>query len=121
MPVTVLLADDHEVIRKAIRGLLNGDPEIEIVGEAVSLAEALRLTGELKPQVVVLDLHMGDEKLVDPLEVQSRLAGTQVVAVSIWNDEETRILAESYGAVVLLDKVSLAKELIPTIRALCKG
>jgi two-component system response regulator DevR len=121
MPVTVLLADDHEVIRKAIRSLLTRDPEIEIVGEAISLTDTIRLTAELTPQVVVMDLHMGDENLVDPLEVQSRLAGTRVVAVSVWNDEETRILAERYGAAVLLDKVSLAKELIPAIRAVANG
>lgn len=120
MPVTVLLADDHEVIRKAIRSLLTRDPEIEIAGEAISLTDTIRLTAELTPQVVVMDLHMGDENLVDPLEVQSRLAGTRVVAVSVWNEEETRILAERYGAAMLLDKVSLAKELIPAIRAVCE-
>jgi two-component system response regulator DevR len=121
MFITVLLADDSDMMRKAIRGLLQEDPEIQLVAEAGSLHQAIEVAGELRPQVVVLDLHMGDEKGVAPIDVKSRLVGSRLLAISIWNDDETKALADRLGAVVLLDKSNLATELIPAIKQCGNG
>jgi DNA-binding NarL/FixJ family response regulator len=114
----VLLSEDSEVVRRAVRSLLEQDSQIELVGEATNFAETIKMLNDLRPQIIVMDLHMRDEIKFTPLEVKSRLNGSQIVAISFWNDEETRVLADSFGAVTLLDKVNLAEDLIPTINRL---
>jgi DNA-binding NarL/FixJ family response regulator len=118
MPTKVLLAEDNDVVRRAVRQLLERNREVEVVGEATNFAETIQMLKELSPQVVVMDLHMRDETRFTPVEVKSCLNGSQIVAISIWNDEETKALADSYGAATLLDKVNLANDLIPTINRL---
>jgi len=114
MPLAVLLADDHGFVRHSIKSLLESDPEIRVVAEAASFREAMQKAAELKPDVVVLDLHMGET--FDPAEIKTAFAGTRLIATSAWEDEENGILAESYGATVLLDKINLAQSLIPVIK-----
>ena len=60
--IRILLADDHPVVRAGIRALLEGDPGLEIVGEAATAAEAVRLAGSLAPDVVLMDLQFGAER-----------------------------------------------------------
>ena len=75
------------------------------------------MAGGLEPQVIVLDLHMKDEKYVAPVEIKYQLIkDASIVGMSFWNDLEAKELAESFGAIVLLDKVELAKTLVPTIK-----
>jgi DNA-binding NarL/FixJ family response regulator len=116
MSTTVVLADDHEIIRKVIVRLLRADPDIQIVAEVSSFAQTLDLVSEVHPHVVVLDLHMKDEESMTPKQLKSGLEGSRLLAMSIWNDNETKALAKAIGAEVLLDKTKLAAELIPTIR-----
>ena len=118
MSIRVLLADDSEVVRRAISRLLEQDPEIELVGEAADFAQTIQMADELRPEVVVLDLHMKDEGQISPVDVKSRLdrSAPRILAISIWNDAESRALAKSVGAVTLLDKMDLANDLIPTIK-----
>jgi DNA-binding NarL/FixJ family response regulator len=117
--VKILLADDSELVRRGIRQLLLNQAEIEIVGEAADFAQTIRMTRNLNPQVVVLDLHMPDGNNIKPQEVKSHLShGPRVLAISIWNDQDSKELAESLGAAVLLDKMNLADTLIPTIKQL---
>jgi DNA-binding NarL/FixJ family response regulator len=116
MSTTVVLADDHEMIRKAIIRLLHADPDIQILAQASTFAETLDLISKLHPHVVVLDLHMEDEKSVTAAQLKSGLKGSRLLAISIWNDDETKSLAEAMGADALLDKSNLADELIPAIR-----
>jgi DNA-binding NarL/FixJ family response regulator len=120
MTITVLLADDHEIMRKAIANLLKGDPVIQLVAEAASFSQTMQLTGKLHPQIVVMDLHMRDEKDVTPAQVKSALVGSRLLAISIWNDEQAKALADSFGAVTLLDKPKLADDLIPAIKLYAK-
>jgi two-component system chemotaxis response regulator CheB len=116
MRTTVLLADDSGVVRKAISQLLNGDPEIEVLAEASNFSQAMKLTTELRPQIVVLDLHMCDDDNVTPSQVKSGLEGTHLVAISLSNDQEARAIADGFGAVTLIDKMNLFHELIPAIK-----
>ena len=119
MPITVLVADDKEVVLRSIRMLLGSDPEVRIVGEAASFRQALQRTTELKPQVVLMDLHMPDELSMTPQEIKSVLDTSRsgLIAMSFWNDENTQALAKNLGAVTLLDKMKLVTELIPAIKA----
>jgi chemotaxis response regulator CheB len=116
MTISVLLADDSEIIRKVIVDLLKSDPEIEVVAESASFAQTMELASKLHPQVIVLDVHMGDEHTVKPAQLRSGLISSRLLAISIWNDDETKALAESMGASKLLDKTKLAIELIRAIK-----
>lgn len=116
-PIRVLLADDSDVVRRAIRELLKEYPEIELVGEAVSFEQTIQMTKDLKPQVVLMDLHMKDQTMFTIDDIKESLNG-RLVGISLANDDETKALAESFGALVLLDKKDLVGELIPTIEKL---
>lgn len=109
MCVKVLLADDAEIVRRAILNLLGDCKDIEVVGEASNFHEALRKAEELQPDEILFDLHLADGES-EPLPT-----GPKVVAMSFAVDHESRLLAQSLGATKLLDKMELAHELIPTI------
>jgi DNA-binding NarL/FixJ family response regulator len=119
MPITVLLTDDKEVVRHSIRLLIGSHPEICIVGEAANFRQTIERAAELKPQIVVMDLHMADNSAVNPQEIKVLLnnLGSRLIAISFWDDDDTQALAERFGALTLLDKLTLATELIPAIKA----
>ncbi len=117
MPITILLADDSETIRRVIRRLLEKQPGLEIVGEAGDYAQTAQMATELKPEIILMDLYMPD---LPSLGLQPRLevGRARVIAISIFNDDRANELAVSLGAVRLLDKANLYAELIPTIMAI---
>jgi DNA-binding NarL/FixJ family response regulator len=104
MPITVLLTDDKEAVRHSIRLLLGSDPEICIIGEADNFRQTIERAAELKPQIVVMDLHMSDDSAVNHQEIKFLLKtfGSRLIAISFWDDEDTQALAERFGAVILL-------------------
>jgi chemotaxis response regulator CheB len=116
MAISVLFADTSEIMRKAVARLFESDPEIQLVAEAASFSQAVHLISTMQPQVVVLDIHMDGEKSVTPSFVKSHLKGSQLLAISFWNDPDTKALAETFGAATLLDKMNLSAELIPAIK-----
>jgi DNA-binding NarL/FixJ family response regulator len=73
-PVSVLLVEDHELLRKTLRRSLNDDPDVAVVGEASDGVEAVRLTSQLEPQVVVMDLEM---PVMDGLTAAERIIAKQ--------------------------------------------
>jgi DNA-binding NarL/FixJ family response regulator len=121
LSIKVLLADDSDAMRRAIVKLLNEEPSTELVGEAKGFAETLQLADELRPDVLVMDLHMRDEREYSPesVKVQVSTHAGCIVAISVWNDENAKVLAKRFGARVLLDKVNLYSELISAIKQNC--
>jgi len=103
------LAEDAELVRKAIRVLLSERQDITLVGEAATFSEGVQKAEELLPDVIVLDLHMADGAK-QPLP-----AGPKLLAISFANDDEAKASADRIGAPKLLDKMDLANELIPAI------
>src|SRR5579862_4402303 len=95
MPITVLLAGDKELERRAIRRILETHAEIELVGEATNFPQATQMSNDLRPQVIIADLHMPDEARVSPIEVRDLLndGASRLLVISIWEDEEANILA----------------------------
>jgi DNA-binding NarL/FixJ family response regulator len=121
MTIKVLLVDGSDVMRSAIRQLLKKELGIEVIGTANSFAETMALTAALKPDVLLMDPHMPDEREYKPAFVKSQiLLHTKcIVGISLWNDDDTRTLAKTFGAHVLLDKMNLYSELIPAIKRFC--
>jgi DNA-binding NarL/FixJ family response regulator len=103
-------------VRKAIVRLLQGDSDIKVLAQGTTFAQTIELASKLHPQVIVLDIHMNDERTVTPVQLKSALMGSRLLAMSIWNDDETKSLAKTIGAAAFLDKSELASELIPAIK-----
>jgi NarL family two-component system response regulator LiaR len=118
LPINVLLADNRAVMRKAIKFLLSDNDEIRIVGEASNFLETIEKTMDLSPDVIVLDLNMPDRSSFTATELKAALHGSNVVAISFRVDEEAEALAEGVGAVTLLHKMVLSRELVLTISQL---
>ena len=119
-PVRVLLADDAAIIRNVVSRLLESEPGIKLVGVAENFSQTIEMATSLKPDVVLLDLHMPDERLIPPTKVKSELgnSGARVLGMSLSSgedDEETRTLAETFGVARLLDKSEFGRMLIPAI------
>jgi chemotaxis response regulator CheB len=112
----VLIADDSDVMRTAIRKILQEESNINVVGEATSFAETMQMIGDFKPDVLLLDLHMPEKRDFTPALVKAQLGTVCTVAVSFSNDSDSKALAESYGAATLLDKMSLYTEMLPAIQ-----
>jgi two-component system response regulator DevR len=117
MPIRVLLADDHEPVRRAIRMLLELDPKISVTAEAEDLSQTLRATTELKPEIVVMDLYKLKRHNIEISQATSFVAKAipKLIAISFANDEESQRLAAICLAAKLLDKMRLGEELIPAI------
>ncbi|HEX4535780.1 MAG TPA: response regulator [Candidatus Acidoferrum sp.] len=119
LPIKVLLADDSEIMREAIKKLLVDEPRIHIVGEASCFGTAMQLVADSKPDLLLLDLHLPQKRELPAPIVRSQLNCIEyTLAISFANDEEAKSLAASYGAAALLDKMSLYTELLPTIMQL---
>jgi DNA-binding NarL/FixJ family response regulator len=116
MSIKVLLADDSDIMRSAIRRTLQEEPRIQLVGEAFSFASTMPLIADTKPDVLILDLHLAEKSDFTPAFVRSQLVTViHIVAISFSTDDEAKDLAKSYGASALLDKMKLYDELVPTV------
>jgi DNA-binding NarL/FixJ family response regulator len=116
MPISVLLADDSPLVRKAILSILKVDPEIHVFAEASNFRQTIHLARTFFPDVIVMDVYMGRGNDPTLLEIKLSLADSKIIAMSFSDDDETKALAVSYGALELLDKTKLADELIPAIK-----
>jgi DNA-binding NarL/FixJ family response regulator len=117
MKIKLLLADDSDVMRAAIVSILREEPNIEIVGEASSFAETMQMICDFKPDVLLLDLHVPEKRGFAPDFVKSQFTSVDhILAISLANDDEAKILTESYGVAALLDKMNLYNEMLPAIR-----
>ena len=116
MSITVVLADDSEAMRTAILHLLQLAPDVQVLAQGSDFTQTIELASKLHPQVILLDVHMNDERSMTPAQLKAGLTGSRLLAMSIWTDEETNSFAKAIGADTLLDKSKLGIELIPAIR-----
>jgi DNA-binding NarL/FixJ family response regulator len=118
MPIHILIADDSEIMREAMRKVIEEEPGIRIVGEASTFGQTIQAIADCKPDVLLLDLHLAEKRDFSPALVKSQLVSVEnILAVSFSNDAEARDLAEAYGAKLLLDKMKLFNDLVPAILA----
>ncbi len=122
MPIHILLADDHAVVRQGLRMFLNLDPELAIVGEAGNGAEAVRLAHQLKPDVVLMDMIMPVMDGITAIgHIRRELPDTEVIALTSVLEDEKVIGAVRAGAIGYLLKDTQADELCRAIKAAAAG
>jgi two-component system response regulator NreC len=120
--VSILLADDHGVLRAGLRALLGAEPGLEVVGEAVSGDEAVRLAIELQPDIVLLDLNMpGPGGIEVARRLTSTVPDTQVLVLTVHEDEALVREAIGVGAAGYIIKRAVESELINAIHAVGRG
>lgn len=122
MPVKVLIADDHSMVRKGIRALLEDENEIEVVGEAIDGREALDLIARLNPDLVLLDITMPE---INGIEVTRQVSAhhpqTRVLIFSMHDKTDYILNAVQYGASGFLLKDTNDEEIISAIRTIHRG
>jgi NarL family two-component system response regulator LiaR len=122
MPIRVLIADDHSVVRQGLRMFLGSDRELEIVGEASDGAEALSLARTLQPDVVLMDLLMPKMDGIEATAIIRReLPGTEVVALTSVLEDAAVADAVRAGAIGYLHKDADSHELRRAIKAAAAG
>jgi two-component system, NarL family, response regulator DevR len=121
-PVRVLIVDDHEVVRVGLRMLLSRAEAIEVVGEASTAAEALEKTKSLVPDVVLLDVRLGEETGFDVCrEIQKLEHDIRVLVLTSFADDNVVVEAISAGADGYLLKEVNRDALIESIRKVASG
>ena len=120
--IKIVLADDHDMVRKGLRALVKGEIDLEVVGEAADGVEALTLVENLKPDILVLDMMM---PCLGGLEVIGRLmkgcSKTGIVILSMHKDEAYIYQALTSGAKAYVLKDNAADELVTAIRQVNSG
>ena len=120
--ITVLLADDHSLVRRGFRRILEDDEGMKVVGEAANGVEAIRLAQELKPKVVVMDLSMPELDGVQATkEIVKHLPGTEVLILSMHADDNYVRNAMEAGAKGYLLKSAIDVDLVGAIRSVAEG
>ncbi|MDO8586922.1 MAG: response regulator transcription factor [Armatimonadota bacterium] len=120
--ITVLIADDHAILREGLTGLLEEQDDIRIVGAAVNGADAVAKARELKPDVLVLDLIMPEMDGITALEVIAREApDTRTIVLTGVDDDDLLARSIKAGAVGYLLKDVASSQLMDAIRAVAGG
>ena len=98
--LTVVVVDDHEVVRQGLVAMLDRRPGFQVVGEAGTVAEALEVTSRFQPDLVVMDVRLPDGSGIEACrEIRANLPGTRVMMLTSYPDEEAVLAAIVAGAV----------------------
>lgn len=120
-PIRVLIVDDHRIIREGLRDLISSRRGMAVVGDAGSRAEALRLAAAERPDIVVLDIDLGQESGLDLIEELREAAdGAGVVILTGVRDAEKRDRAMELGAQGVVLKEEGAAELLSAIEKVAR-
>jgi DNA-binding NarL/FixJ family response regulator len=121
-PIRLLVADDHPVVRDGLRGMLAGQPDLEVVGEAADGAEAVALVPRLYPDVVLMDLRMPGMDGVEAIrKLRTSCPDVRVLVLTTFDTDTDVVRAIEAGATGYLLKDTPREELMRAIRAAARG
>jgi len=121
-PISILIVDDHEVVRNGIRAYLETLPKFNVVGEAASGEEAIKMAGELIPDVVLMDLVMpGMDGIETTREVKKISPRTQIVVLTSYHEDEQIFPALKAGAISYVLKDMKMDKLAEAIQSAIHG
>ena len=119
---TIVLADDHQLVRQGLRALLEGESDLRVIGEAGNGLEAVRLVERLNPNVLILDLMMpGINGLEVTRQIKKSSFQTGIVILSMYADEAYVLEALGNGASAYVLKDSNASDLVHAVREVAAG
>jgi DNA-binding NarL/FixJ family response regulator len=122
VPLTLVVAEDHQIVRQGLKAILNTVPDLRLIGEAADGLEAVRLVEKLHPTVLVLDLMLpGLNGLEVARQVTRRSPRTSIVILSMHSNEAYVVEALQAGANGYVLKDAGADELVQAIRAVAAG
>jgi two-component system, NarL family, response regulator DevR len=120
--ITVFLLDDHEVVRRGLRDLLAEEPDIDVVGEAGTVASALARMPALRPKVAVLDVRLPDGDGVSVCrEIHSSLPRTASLMLTSYGDDQALFGAIMAGAAGYVLKQTAGSDLVSAVRTVASG
>jgi DNA-binding NarL/FixJ family response regulator len=121
-PIRVLVADDHAVVRRGLRQILEAEPDIEVVAEATNGAEAVALVREQDVDVALLDITMPGRSGLEVLrELRGVRPGLRVLVLSMHPEERYAVRVLKEGAAGYLTKESAPEELVSAVRKVAAG
>ncbi|MEU5722784.1 response regulator transcription factor [Micromonospora sp. NPDC047738] len=120
--IRVLLVDDHPVVREGLRGMLEAEPDLTVVGEASSGTEAVRLATDLAPDIVLMDLRMpGMDGVAATAEIVAGPAPPRVMVLTTYESDADILRAVAAGATGYLLKDATRTDLAGAVRAAAHG
>lgn len=121
-PTEILIADDHEIVRRGIRALLESEPDLRVVGEAADGVQTVEAVRRLQPDILVLDLMLPEKTGLEVLQhlAESNVA-TAVIVFTMYSNEAYAVEALKYGGRAYVIKNSDTDELITAIRDVLDG
>ncbi|HXG35310.1 MAG TPA: response regulator transcription factor [Bryobacteraceae bacterium] len=122
MAHSILLVDDHKIMRDGLRAILQRAPEFVVVGEADNGAEAVRLAKTLRPEMVLMDIGMpGMNGIEATAEIMRHCPDVKVVVLSMYDDEHSVVSAVRSGARAFVLKKASDSDLLDALRTVAKG
>jgi len=121
-PVRVFLLDDHEVVRRGLHDLLDAEPDMEVVGEAATGAQALIRGPALRPDVAILDVRLPDSDGITVCrELRTRMPGLACLMLTSFDDDDALLDAIMAGAAGYVLKQIKGSDLISAVRTVASG
>ncbi len=118
--IHVLIVDDHQVLREGLKGMLQLESDIKVVGEAPDGPQAIELADKLRPDVIVMDINLGEMDGVEACRrILSRQPDARIIGLSMYDDSSIAEAMRKAGAAAYLTKVAPSDELVDTIRRCC--
>lgn len=119
---SVLIVDDHPIVRQGLRSLLSNETSLEVVGEAAAVDEALEAHRRLAPDVTLVDIRLGSESGLDLLDrILDRDAGARILIVSSFDDDEYVTRSLRAGALGYVHKADSPSVLVTAIETVAAG
>lgn len=119
---TVVLVDDHPLVRQGMRAVIDAHPDIDVVGEAADGTDAVRVCATTKPDVVLMDLRMPELNGIEATrQIRARSPSTSVLVLTMYDDDAMVFEAVAAGAVGYLLKGSDGGDIVAAVRSAAQG
>lgn len=120
--IRILCVDDHRIVREGLALIVGRQPDMEVIGTAASAPEAVRLYRQLKPDVTLMDLQLGDTSGLDAIrEIKQDAPAARIVVLTMYQGDEDIFRSLAAGATTYLLKDTLSDDLVRVVRQIHAG